>query len=348
MITLNSQSWLDMDLHVSRTLQSLTRSKIHELGKQRKTYESQKTEELANADRCATLRERVEYLLASVRKLCPNLKNVTETSNIEHWVQQAKFDSSIPPEKLQEFEKYLRNKLEVQSRKLRLADLYSRLLTEWMNPPSEMGQTDESSSHEPDDFLVLENKQKQRLEQLCDQFETTVFEPYDTDPIKIKDFLDSLFQNEDQMKELNSFRDDIRTTMDRYWDHEAPFTVESLSKCIRGIQCEDVITDEKQETLKHFLNNEVALSEIADVLNMRYADLENWDWHTGEEGVPFLPRQQLNGKYRIWMDDDILETIFVEHICVQICNKLKEALARLIEKEGMCNFVQGHKITKND
>jgi len=74
------------------------------------------------------------------------------------------------------------------------------------------------------------------------------------------------------------------------------------------------------------LNNEVALSEIVDILNMRYADLDNWDWHAGEEGVPVLSRQQLNGKYRVWMDDDILETIFVEHICVQVCNKFKGAL----------------------
>lgn len=44
------------------------------------------------------------------------------------------------------------------------------------------------------------------------------------------------------------------------------------------------------------------------------------------KGVPVLPRQQLNGKYRVWIDGYILETIFVEHVYVQVCNKLKEAL----------------------
>lgn len=337
-----------MDPYLSRTLHSLTRSKIHELGKQRDAYESRKVEALASADQSPTLRERVEHLLVSTRKLFPDLEFDPEVSNIKHWVEQARFDSSIPTEKLEGFEKYLRNKLEPHSRKLQLADLYSRLLTEWMNPPSTEHDNTEAAPNEADDFLVVEERQKQRLHQLCDQFEAMVFEPHETNPIEIEAFLDSLFQDEEQMKILNKFRDNVRITMDRIWERKNPFTVESLSACIRGIQCEEIVSDEKQETLKHFVNNKVALSEIADVLNMRYADLENWDWHAGEEGVPVLPRQQLNGKYRIWMDDDILETIFVEHICVQLCTELMAALTGFIANRKMFNFVQGPKMTKHD
>jgi hypothetical protein len=38
-----------------RTLQSLTRSKIHELEKPRNTYETRKAETLATASKCPTL-----------------------------------------------------------------------------------------------------------------------------------------------------------------------------------------------------------------------------------------------------------------------------------------------------
>ncbi|CAI7612276.1 unnamed protein product [Penicillium pancosmium] len=337
-----------MDPYLSRTLQSLTRSKIHELEKQRDAYELRKVEALTGADQCPTLRERVEHLLVSTRKLLPVLNRDAEISNIEHWVDQARFDSSIPTQKLEGFEKYLRNKLEPHSRKLQLADLYSRLLTEWMNPPSAEKKSPETASGEADDFLVVEERQKQRLQQLCDQFEDMVFKSLETDPSEIEAFLDALFPGEEQKQLLKNFRDQVSRATVSIWEQEDPFTVDSLSACIRGIQCEEIVTDEKQETLKHFVNNKVALSEIADVLNMRYADLDNWDWHTGEEGVPVLPRQQLNGKYRIWMDDDILETIFVEHICIKLCNDLKSALTYLISDERMFNFVQGHKMTKND
>lgn len=337
-----------MDPYLSRTLQSLTRSKIYELGKQRDAYESRKSEALADADKCLTTSERVSHLLESTRKFFPHLRYDAEFRNIEHWVDQARFDSSIPTEKLVGFEKYLRDKFEPHSRKLQLADLYSRLLTDWMNPPLVEAQKDGETSEAPDDFLVVEERQKQRLKQLCDQFEEMVFQPHETDPTQIENFLDGLFQKDDQMKTFHQFRSRLQTSLDYIWESKNPFSVDSLAACIRGIQCEEIVSDEKQETLKHFVNNKVALSEIADVLNMRYADLENWDWHAGEEGVPVLPRQQLNGKYRIWMDDDILETIFVEHICIKLCKELKESLSRLIRKPDMFNFVQGDKMTKNE
>ncbi|KAJ5756079.1 reverse transcriptase [Penicillium manginii] len=337
-----------MDPYLSRTLQSLTRSKIYELEKQRDAYEQRKFEALADADQCPTLRERVEHLLVSTRKLLPALNRDADILNIEHWVDQARFDSSIPTHKLEGFEKYLRNKLEPHSRKLQLADLYSRLLTEWMNPPSREKENQETASDDSDGFLVVEERQKQRLQQLCDQFESMVFKSHETDAFEINAFLDALFPDEEQKQLLKNFRDRVSRATESIWEREDPFTVDSLSACIRGIQCEEIVTDEKQETLKHFVNNKVALSEIADVLNMRYADLDNWDWHTGEEGVPVLPRQQLNGKYRIWMDDDILETIFVEHICIRLCRDLKSTLTSLISDKRMFNFVQGHKMTKND
>lgn len=73
---------------------------------------------------------------------------------------------------------------------------------------------------------------------------------------------------------------------------------------------------------------------------MRFADLKNWDWHAGDDGIPVLRRQELNGKYRIWMDDDVLQTIFVEHICVRLCNVLKDALEDFIQVSYVWTFNQ--------
>jgi hypothetical protein len=39
-----------------------------------------------------------------------------------------------------------------------------------------------------------------------------------------------------------------------------------------------------------------------------------------------MPRAGLNGKYRIWADDDILQLIFVQYIGVKLCNMLKPSL----------------------
>ncbi|KAJ6127299.1 reverse transcriptase [Penicillium sp. IBT 18751x] len=337
-----------MDPYLSRTLQSLTRSKIHELKKQRSEYESRKAEVLVAATQRSILREKVARLLAGTKELAPGASHDKAISNIEHWIEQAKYDSSITSEKLEEFETHLRNALDAHSRKLSLADLYSRLLTEWMNPP--FNQSDEAVkvSSEDDDFLLVEERQKQRLKQLCDQFERTVFEPYETDPIAIDSFLSGLFPTEKSKNALESLRESVRRYLTAIWEEKNPFTIDSLSACIRGIQTEEIVSEEKQETLKHFLNNKVVLNEIADVLNMRYADLKNWDWHADDEGVPVLPRQQLNGKYRIWMDDDVLETIFVEHICIKLCVTLKAILKDYIQSNAGWRFAQGPGLTPRD
>ncbi|KAJ5661816.1 reverse transcriptase [Penicillium maclennaniae] len=337
-----------MDPYLSRTLQSLTRSKIHELKKQRSEYESRKAEVLVAAAQRSILRDKVACLLAGTKELAPGASHDNAISNIEHWIEQAKYDSSIPLEKLEEFETHLRNALDAHSRKLSLADLYSRLLTEWMNPPSNQTNEAVEFSSEGDDFLFVDERQKQRLKQLCDQFERTVFEPYETEPIAIDSFLSGLFPTEKSKNALESLRESIRRYLAAIWEEKNPFTIDSLSACIRGIQTEEIVSEEKQETLKHFLNSKVVLNEIADVLNMRYTDLKNWDWHADDEGVPVLPRQQLNGKYRIWMDDDVLETIFVEHICIKLCVTLKAILKDYIQSNAGWKFAQGPELTTRD
>jgi hypothetical protein len=66
---------------------------------------------------------------------------------------------------------------------------------------------------------------------------------------------------------------------------------------------EDLLSDEKQSILQDFLQSDIVLGEIADVLNMRFADIKNWGWDAGDDGIPVMLRQGLNGKYRIWMDE---------------------------------------------
>lgn len=333
-----------MDLNLTRTVQSLTRSKIHELGKQRNAYEARKCDILDNAAQCSTLRERVAKLLAGIEGLSWEERSDAELRNMKHWIEQAQYDPSISAEKLEGFERHLQNRLDAHSRKLSLADLYSRLLTEWMDPPS----NEEAPPSEDGDYQVVEEAQKQRLQQLCDQFEAVVFEPYATDANEINELLNGLFAGEERSKSLQNLRKEVNDELNRIWEKKDPFTVSSLSDCIRGIQNEDIVSEEKQETLKHFLGSNVALNEITDVLNMRYADLRNWNWHAGTDGVPVLPRQELNGKYRIWMDDDVLETIFVQHICTRLCIKLKQILRDFVSDDFLLNFRQAPELTTRD
>lgn len=329
---------------LSKTLESLTLSKIRELEKQRSAYEDRKAKVLADAESQPDLFLRVNVILNGTKAILPHVSKEHAVTNIERWLDQQRFDPTVTDDMLKEYETELRSRLDAHSGRLGLADLYSRLLTEWTNAS---GAGDNADIAE-DEYLVVDERQKQRLEQLCDQFEEAVFTPHETSAEDIHAFLDSLFPDDEKMKQLNILRNEIyKSTRDEF-DEEAPFDEETLTATIGGLLREDIVSEEKQDVLKGFLKNSVALTEIADVLNMRWADLENWDWLSGDEGIPVLPRQELNGKYRIWIDEDVLQLIFVQYIGIRLCNTLKSELKGFIEDYGVWNWKVAPDMTEDD
>ncbi|KAK3293355.1 uncharacterized protein B0H64DRAFT_345795 [Chaetomium fimeti] len=326
---------------LSKTLQSITLSKIRELESRHKTYEDRKRSFLAEADAAVDYRDRLACLLKAVKAICPFASRDDSLDNIQRWLDQSHYDDSIPMSKLDSYSHQLRAKLDVQSRKLDMAHLYSRLLTEWMDQP--IVEPLPASADDPDgDSFELVERQRQRLSQLVDKFERVVFEPLETDETEIRSFLDRLFPDESSRKELEKLRKEIADETSSLMSEATPFTRDSLTSCIKGLLTEDILSDEKQAILRDFLESNVAKSEIADVLNMRFSDLKQWHWDTGEDGIRVMPRRGLNGKYRVWADDDILQMIFVQHIGVRLCNILKPALKGFME--SVCSRdLAGHK-----
>ena len=203
-------------------------------------------------------------------------------------------------------------------------------MAEWMDQP--VDETLPASADDPDtDSFELVERQRQRLGELVDKFESVVFEPLETDEARIRSFLDQLFPDEASNKELEKLRNKIADVSTKFMAEAAPFTEDALNSCIKGLLTEDILSDEKQAILRDFLDHDVAKSEIADVLNMRFSDLKQWHWDAGQDGIRVMPRRGLNGKYRVWADDDILQMIFVQYIGIRLCNMLKPALKEFME-----------------
>ncbi|KAF4229982.1 hypothetical protein CNMCM8980_004589 [Aspergillus fumigatiaffinis] len=309
-----------------QTIQSLTLSKIRELEKLRNTYQSRKSEILRVSAACDDRVDRLTRLLAGTKEI--RLVNSLED------------DRGV--------EETLISKLDAHGRKLRLADLYARLLTECMNASNGTSNPKAKDDSDDKDFFVVEERQKQRLQQLCDQFGAVVFEPRETNEQEIHAFLEDLFLGDEGKRALSKLRSLVKDRCETIWTAEEPFNPISLSNCIKGLLTQELLSDGKRAMLKDFLDNEVAMTEIADVLNMRYADLKNWDWHAGEKGIPVLPRQQTNGKYRVWVDEDVLETIFAEFIALKFCSALKHLLTYVITRYKTWKFSPGPQKTERD
>lgn len=321
---------------LSRTLQNISLSKIRELDSRRLSYESRKQAFLDKAHASSDPRDRLSCLLAGCKELAlgrgSSADHSSQLDNIERWLSQSKHDASIPESKLASFDSQLRSKLGVQSRRLDMAHLYSRLLTEWMEHSSSSSPSPSSPSDAPVAVSVAES-QRQRLSSLISKFESVVFSPLSTSESSIHNFLDRLFPEDDNksQRHLSSLRDRISRETTALMNQTSPFTPTSLTKCLKGLLSEDILSDEKRAILQNFLESEVAQAEIADVLNMRFADIKRWEWNAGPKGIPVMPRPGLNGKYRIWADEDILQMIFVQYIGVKLAAILKDALRGFME-----------------
>ncbi|KAK6834917.1 hypothetical protein PG987_009611 [Apiospora arundinis] len=104
---------------LSRTLQSISITKIREIEKQQARYEKAKQDILTKADQFPNdPRKRIAALLQGLNDVYPEPLHDNKVKNIKHWLQQARYDASVPADMLKGWEELLRSKLEVQSRNL--------------------------------------------------------------------------------------------------------------------------------------------------------------------------------------------------------------------------------------
>lgn len=279
---------------LSETLQSITVTKITELEKQRNAYTSSKQKIFQSIEAGA---EDVRVRLSTLIKGFENLRERKDLDynhdlhNITRWLEQSSFDPSVPETKLLEYEKQLRSRLDRGSRQLDLAHLYSRLLTEWIGTPtsadSEIDDLEKSDSGES--FEVVEDTQKARLEQLRDKFAQVVFEPLETDEVEINNYLLKLFPGHHGERALERLREEVSSVGKSMRCDTFRIDDQTLKWSIKALLKVQLLSDEKKATLNDFLKDDAVLSEIKDVLNMRFRDLDNWDWNLGEKGMPVSP-----------------------------------------------------------
>jgi hypothetical protein len=232
---------------------------------------------------------------------------------------------------LQTIEGQLRSRFDAQSLRLSLADLYSRLLTEWLvsSASSDGGPTPamQGITSLEDSFEIIE---RDRLQQLRNKFSAVVFTPLETDEVEIDNYLSDLFKDDTGAKALERMRNEAKHHGERAFQELDPFNQRSIEWCIKGLLKNDLLSEDKKIILQDFLQDEVALGEICDVLNMKYKDLKNWSWDAGDVGMPVEPRRQLNGKYRIMMDEDVLQAVLVHYIGVTWSVAMKRTLTNIM------------------
>ncbi|KAL0943956.1 uncharacterized protein CTRU02_201843 [Colletotrichum truncatum] len=323
-LSLNNMASSDV---LSKTLYTITSVKLDQLDKQKAAFESGKRALLEDAAYETSHRKRAKLLVEQVEKL-PAMSQLsdghqTSVDNLKRFVKQAEYDPCISEDFLREYEDAVRKGLDVESAKYRFAELYGKLVNEWISAGEAEDQNAESG-------FVPVGREEMHTQRAT--WEDYVFKAKETDGAAIKGYLEQLFcESKDVKSAFTSLKETLKTFQER-WDDQPHFDENSLEDTIRGLLRINILTDQKRTILNDFLNNKVVLREIADVLNMRMQTRQNWAW---DGDVMVEQRRQLNGRYRFFPDEDLLQSIFIHHIGTRWGVKMREVLTSFLSRYGV-------------
>ncbi|KAF1364847.1 hypothetical protein EJ07DRAFT_161823 [Lizonia empirigonia] len=280
----------------SGTLQTITSTKLEELSKQRTTFNKQYDALLSSVKSEKDPLQRLIIVIDGT-KLCLGVKTTaskdgdtrpgrvisggtrngrleTDLKNVDRFLDQARFDPSMSTDILQDWENKLLRYVSVQATEFQYADLYGKLVTEWLS--SEKPATADGDVEMGESFEELPSAKRLEARK---EWEKLVFEPATIELPALKAYLERLFITDNKIvaSSLNNLRNKIEN-FEVSLASSSQFNAHTLRWVIKSLQTSDLLSDEKRKVLGDFLNNEVILAEVADVLNMRLDALECWTW----------------------------------------------------------------------
>lgn len=333
-----------------QTLKSITATKISELSKQHTIFNLRKSEILAVANAAPDLRTRAQALLDGISRLKGYPKEsldkddtdldadstdeeAEETltsrgvgrlqredhTNLRRFLLQSRHDPSISRAALQDRIVQLENELRYLEIKHEHGEFYSKLVTEWLSEldggiATTAGVTDEIKSIDSDPSF--ESIGRAEMHEQRATWESLVFTPAThVNENAIQSYLTDLFT---PTKLSQQALKDLRTSIQSFGTDLASrgewIDVDELKWVSRALLKSDLLSDEKTAILKEFMRNDEVAQEVADVLNLRIASLESWSWSGDTDGIPVSMRRQLNGKYRVFMDEDLLDALLLQFL----------------------------------
>ncbi|CAG7987690.1 unnamed protein product [Penicillium nalgiovense] len=350
-----------------QTLKSITATKISELSKQRALFDRRKTEILAVANAAPDLRTRAQALLDGISRLKGYSKDSLDKNdldldddssdeesedtltsrgvgrlqpedhtNIRRFLLQSRHDPSVSQAALQDRINQLEKELRYLEIKHEHGAFYSNLVTEWLSEldgsitstPDEAKSTDSDPSFESVGRAEM-HEQRTTWESLVFTAATHVNED------AIRSYLNNLFtQTKLSRQALKDLRASIQSFGTELSSKGEWLNVDELKWVSRALLKTDLLGDDKTAILKEFMRNNEVAQEVADVLNMRIASLDSWTWTGDSDGIPVEMRRQLNGKYRVFMDEDLLDALLLQYIGTMWAVKLREVFEEFLRSNA--------------
>ncbi|KAG7001951.1 hypothetical protein G7Y79_00030g064840 [Physcia stellaris] len=293
---------------LTQSMHHITTTKLTALSKQQQRYDTDKAKVLEAVSGESNLKKKLTHLLDAFDHYKIPVPSNLSLANIRHFLDQSNHDPSVSPQLLQEWQRTLEKALDIPSHKFKHASLFGRLVMEWLDKTGESpSESTASDGTDPFEHVGRKEMYDQRKE-----WESIVFSTNSkSDPAAINKYLETIFGSTGKAKKM------VKSPLEMLRDQMRSFElgkldVDDLKLTIAGVLKTDLLSDAKRKTLAEFSGNPMILSEMVDVLNMEIDTLDTWSW--GDEAVPVDVRRSLNGKYRVYMDEEISQALLLHFI----------------------------------
>jgi hypothetical protein len=312
---------------ISPLLREAAELKIEELDRAKQAFKRRYTNN-KDPGRAAT-REKLLSLVDDIRTLDPHLEDEDELSTILRYIGQSDEDESISESTLLGFEQQLHRKITQHLNRLGTSSLHAELLKQAMADGSTTDTiADQSKTEEFDeDFEIVGIEDTELIKEDIEDRATTVKE---VDVSLVEQYLSSLMEFNGDTKALEEFRDDMQRFANRMIERRINVEQDEMMWWILDLLNDDLISDEKKETLKGYLLSPMVITELVSILNLK--SIREWNWKNAMNGR--LVRVPVRRDKRLYVpeDGDIIDILFLHGVATRWAAKLKEKLEGFIHK----------------
>lgn len=284
---------------------------------------------------------------------CDSVAFNTRLDTIERMLWETKQSLGFSESAAQAWKDELLGYLRRAELRMAYTALFGRLADEWAelrfgelsseSAPKTSSSSTQSEMSDTDSEVAVGRKEMHEQRQI---WESHVTIQRDTDTDRIVAFLDDLFgvkakqhngkdnDNDDALSDPRTAHlRDIRNTIHSTSKQGIPITTSIVKSAIDAVLSADQLTSEKRRAMQDIRNRPNIIREIVDILqiDVEFSALAKRSY--SEVPTSMQMRKAINGKYRVYLDLELLDAILIQCVGQWISVNIKKALENSFRKE---------------
>lgn len=282
----------------------------------------------------------------SVRLRSGNMVNFKDRlDTIERMLWETKYSPGFSDAATQAWKDELSDYLRQAEQRMAYTALFGRLTNEWAEqrfgelalasaPKPKLRQAS-SSTLDADDPVAVGRSEMQEQRQI---WESHVTVRRETDTDKITAFLDNLFATNSNKGDTKTDDDNaptdpraahlrtIRQRLHRTCKANISITPGIVESAIDAVLSADQLTSEKRRAMQDIRNRTNIIAEIVDILtiDVELSALRKRSY--SETPISMQMRKAINGKYRVYLDLELLDAILIQIVGQHLAVSIRDAL----------------------